>query len=121
MTTGDPLAVLWQQYGVWGFLGYVLVREIWPFVSVKVWPEKVKQLRAEKERLLTLEKRQFEAEDRQVRAIEAMGQSVHEMTLAIATNNERLSVLIAGHASHTQEVNQFVALMRERTIDKRKM
>lgn len=115
MASTDPLLLVWQQYGWVGFLGYFIYREVWPFVSSKVWPEKVKQAKAERDRIAKLEERQLDAEDRQVTAIEAMGQSVHEMTVAIATNNERLSTLIAGHAIHAQETTQSIALMRERT------
>jgi len=114
--------MVWQQYGFWGFLGYVLVREVWPFVSVKVWPEKVKQAKEERERLPRLEERQSKANDRQTEAIEAMGHSVHEMTVAITTNNERLSQLIAGHSAHAEMVTSAIALMRERTgtVERRK-
>ena len=111
----DPLVLAWQQYGWLGFLGYVMIREVWPFMREKVWPEKVKQARAERERLAKLEERQLDAEDRQVKAFEAMGQSVHEMTVAITTNNERLYALIAGHAIHAQDTANAIALMRERT------
>jgi hypothetical protein len=115
MTSTDPLLIVWQQYGWIGFLGYFVYREVWPFISAKVWPERVKQARAERERLSRLEERQLDAEDRQVAIIDAMGKSVHEMTVAIATNNERLSTLIAGHTIHAQETTQSIALMRERT------
>jgi len=113
--TNDPLVLAWQQYGWLGFLGYVMVREVWPFVREKVWPVKVAQAAAERERLARLEERTLAAEDRQVAAVEAMGTSVHEMTVAITTNNERLSTLIAGHSMHAQETTQAIALMRERT------
>jgi hypothetical protein len=62
-----------------------------------------------------LEERQLAAEDRQVTAIEAMGNSVHEMTVAITTTNERLSTLIAGHTIHAQDTASAIMLMRERT------
>ena len=54
-------------------------------------------------------------EERQIAALEAMGKNVHDMTLAITTNNERLSTLIAGFAVHSSEMNSAVMLMRERT------
>lgn len=114
----DPLAVVWQQYGLWGFLAYVLVREVWPFVGTKILPEKIAQAKAERLRVAKLEERQMNLEDRQATAIEAMSQSVQQMALAIVTNNERLSTLIAGHASHAIETTNAVALMRERTGSK---
>lgn len=117
-SSSDPLSLIWQQYGWLGFLGYVLVREIWPFILNKFLPEKMAQAKAERLRVAQLEKRQIEMEDRQVSAIEAMSQSVQQMALAITTNNERLAALIAGHAVHAQETSNAIALIRERTAAK---
>ena len=118
----DPIVLLWDRYGWLGFLGYVMVREVWPFMREKIWPMKVAQVKAERERLSKLEERQSKANDRQTEAIEAMGKSVHEMTVAITSNNERLSQLIAGHATHSEMVASAIALMRERTggVERRK-
>jgi hypothetical protein len=106
--TPDPLVLVWQQYGWLGVLGYVMVREVWPFVREKVWPEKKRALRLEQERLEKLE-------DRQVAAVEKMGNAVQEMAVAIVTNNERLSVLVNGHAIHAHETTQAIVTLRERT------
>ena len=111
----DPIMLLWERYGWLGFLGYVLVREVWPFLREKVWPVKVAQARTEKQRLMNLEDRQMNAADRQVAAGEAMILAVQNMALAITTNNERLSTLIAGHSIHAQETTEAIVLMRERT------
>lgn len=107
--------LIWQQYGWVGFLIYVMVREVWPFIREKVWPMKIAQVKAEKQRLQNLEDRQMNAADRQVAAGEAMILAVQNMALAITTNNERLSTLIAGHAIHAQETTEAIVLMRERT------
>lgn len=108
MSVSDPLTLVWQQYGFWGFLGYVAVREVWPFVRDRVWPARVKKAHQEQERLNRLE-------ERQIVAIEEMGKSVHAMAQAITTNNERLSQLIAAQSVHGQETSNAIALMRERT------
>lgn len=111
----DPIVILWERYGWLGFLVYVLVREVWPFLREKVWPVKVAQARTERQRLVNLEDRQMNAAERQTAASEAMIAAVQNMALAITTNNERLSTLIAGHSMHAQEMTEAVALMRERT------
>jgi hypothetical protein len=111
----DPIVLVWERYGWLGFLGYVFVREVWPFLREKVWPVKVAQAQAERERLAKLEERTLNAEDRQVAAIEAMSKSVQDMALAITTNNERFTALITGFAIHAQDTNAAIALMRERT------
>lgn len=105
---GDPLIAVWQSYGWLGFLGYVMVREVWPFVQNRVWPARVKKAHQEQERLNRME-------ERQIVAIEEMGKSVHAMAQAITTNNERLSQLIAAQSVHGQETSGAIALMRERT------
>lgn len=115
MASSDPLLLVWQSYGWLGFLGYIAIREIWPFVQRKVWPEAVRTAKAERERIAKLEERQAAADERQVTAIEMMSQSVHDMALAITTNNERLSQLIAGQSLHAQDVGNAIAMMRERT------
>lgn len=115
----DPMMLIWDRYGWMGFLGYVMVREIWPFVSRKVWPEQVRKARDERDRLSKMEERQLMAEERQVSAIEIMGKAVQDMTVAITSNNERLSTLIAGHAVHTMEMTDAIMLMRERTGSQR--
>lgn len=106
---------LWQHYGWLGFAGYVMIREVWPFVRDRVWPERVKQVKAERERLVNLEDRQLNAADRQTAASEAMVSAVQNMALVITTQNERLSTLIAGHTIHAQETTAAIVLMRERT------
>lgn len=113
------MMLIWDRYGWMGFLGYVMVREIWPFVSRKVWPEQVRKARDERDRLSKMEERQLMAEERQVSAIEIMGKAVQDMTVAITSNNERLSTLIAGHAVHTMEMTDAIMLMRERTGSQR--
>lgn len=111
----DPIMLLWDRYGWLGFLVYVMIREVWPFLREKVWPVKVAQAKAEKQRLVNLEDRQMNAADRQVAAGEAMILAVQNMALAITTNNERLSTLIAGHSLHATETTEAIMLMRERT------
>lgn len=105
--TPDPFTLVWQQYGWLGFVGYVMVREVWPFVRDRVWPERVKQARTERERLNRLE-------ERQVEAFEAIGKSVQDMSTAIVLNNERLSTLIASHSLHVRETTEAITLIRER-------
>lgn len=108
LMANDPLVFIWEHYGHWGFLAYIAAREVWPWVRDRVWPAQVKKARQDQERINRLEERQIEA-------IESMGKSVVDMTLAISTNNERLSTLIAGFAVHSTEMNGAIALMRERT------
>lgn len=111
----DPVVVLWDKYGLAGFLIYVVVKEVWPFLRDKVWPQSAATARSESERIRKLEDRQVAAQERQSIAVEEMSRGIQSMALVITTNNERLSTLIVGFAQHSQESTEAISLMRERT------
>ncbi len=103
-----------QKWEWLGFLAYVIVKEVWPFFRDRVWPQKVAQENAERERLKTLEERAAQIEERQTKAFEGMSLSTQQMALAIATNNERLTTLITGHNEHDRFTREAVTDMRDR-------
>lgn len=94
---------------------YLAVREFWPFLRDKVWPQSAAIARSETERIRKLEDRQLALQERQSIAVEEMSKSVQSMALVITTNNERLSTLLIGFAQHAQENTEAITLMRERT------
>jgi len=96
-----------QENGWIGFIVYVLVREGIPFFRDRIYPEKLKEKEAERERCKRLD-------ERQAKAFESMSQAVHEMALAITANNERLSQSILDHAEHSRFVHESISAMRER-------
>ncbi len=104
---------LWMTYGWWGFLGYVVVKEILPFFRDKVWPEKIKERDAERLRLQRLEERAILAEERQAKAIESMSLSSQQMALAITTENERISQMIVAQNEHARFTVDAIGDMRE--------
>ena len=106
-----------QQNGWIGFLFYILWKEIFPFLRDRVFPEKVKQVNAERDRLKKLEERTIQNDERQTVIVESMTNAVHEMALAITTNNERLSQLIVSHDSHARFVQDGIMTMRERAAE----
>ena len=108
----NEFALIWDRYGWLGFLIYVLVKEILPLYRDKVLPARIARDKKKVDRLGKLEERQLIGEDRQTMAINAIEKSVHQMTIAIATNNERLSQLIANTLIHNQETTE---LIHERT------
>src|SRR5512138_283737 len=109
-----------QQYGWLGFLVYVLVKEVWPFFRDKLWPQRVEQAKAERERLKLLEDRATQIEERQTKALESLSQSTQQMALAITTNNERLTMLITGHSEHDRFTRDAVQDMRDIVVPKYK-
>lgn len=96
-----------QENGWIGFIVYVVVREVIPFLRDRIYPEKLREKEAERERLKRLE-------ERQIKALEGMSQAVHDMALAITANNERLSRLMLDHAEHARFVQESITAMRER-------
>ena len=111
----DPIVVLWYKYGWAGFLIYLTVKEVWPFLRDKVWPQSAAIAKSESERLRKIEEKQITLQERQSVAVEEMSKSVQSMALVITTNNERLSTLLIGFAQHSQESTAAITLMRERT------
>ncbi|MBI5964920.1 MAG: hypothetical protein HY863_15685 [Chloroflexi bacterium] len=111
----DPIIVLWEKYGWVAFLLYFIVREIWPFLRDKVWPQTAANAKLEADRIRKLEDRQITLQERHAIAVEEMSKAVQSMALVITTNNERLSSLLIGFAQHSQESTAAITLMRERT------
>lgn len=104
----NEFAVIWDKYGWVGFLLYVLVKEIMPLFRDRILPAKIASEKKKAERMSKLEERQSIAEDRQTIVIAALEKSVQQMTVAITTNNERLSILIANALIHNQETTEFI-------------
>lgn len=112
-----------QQYGWLGFFFYVVVKEAWPFFRDRVWPWKMAAADTEHTRLKNLEERAAQNDERQVKAVESMSLSVHQMALAITTNNERLAQLTSNHAEHariTQDVFVHAKVLNRRLSMKKK-
>lgn len=105
-----------QQNGWIGFLMYILWKELFPFVRDRIYPENLKRINAERDRLKKLEERSIQNDERQTRVVESMSTAVHEMALAIAANNERLSQLIISHSDHAKFTQDSITAMRERTV-----
>lgn len=102
---------LWQQFGWLGFLGYVVVKEVWPFVRDKWWPNKIQEQSDERERVKKLEERTIRNEEKQTELLESLRNSTNNMTQGITINNERLSQMITAQTEHNRFVtDSLVAL-----------
>jgi hypothetical protein len=103
-----------QQYGWAGFIAYVVMKEILPFVRDKFIPHKMAEERAERTRLQKLEERAIQNEERQTKALEEMNAMMREFITATTTSNERMAQLIAGHALHDRSMQDALGSMREK-------
>lgn len=102
-----------ETYGALVGLGiFIFIEKLWPFFVKRFWPQKVKEQEHQYETDKELRMRQFDIEDRQVKAIEGINEAIQAMSTAITINNERLSNLIAGHAEHAAATQQAMAEMR---------
>jgi hypothetical protein len=110
-----------QQNGWIGFVIYIAWKELFPFVRDRIYPENMKRINAERDRLKKLEERTVQNDERQTLVVESMRDSVHEMAMVIATNNERLSQLIVDHNNHARFMQDSVAIMRERSAESSNM
>lgn len=95
-----------QQNSWLGLLVYVLLKEGWPFFRDRIYPRRIAERDAEKQRLQNLEDRAIQNEERQTRAIENMSLASQQMALAITTNNERMSQLISNHGEHDRFIRE---------------
>jgi len=109
----DSFETLFQQYGWAGFALYFLARDVFPWVRDRVYPQRVKELEAERQRLNSLEERAVKNEERHVEALETMSKSVTNMALAITTNNERLSQVITNQLEHSRFTQDAILDMRK--------
>ena len=103
-----------QQYGWAGFIAYVVVKEILPFVRDRLLPHKMAEAKAERTRLQKLEERSIQNDERQTKALEDMNDMMRQFISAIATNNERMTQLIVGHAEHARMTQDAISQMREK-------
>jgi hypothetical protein len=106
----------WQQYGWVGILGYFVVKDVWPFLRDKWWPNKVKAQDEERERVRKLEERTLKNEEKQTELLESLRNSTNNMTQGITINNERMSQMITFQTEHARFVtDSLVTLLQVRS------
>ena len=112
-TPTEDIIVTFLKNNEWlGIVIYIAVRELWPFLRDRWWPQRVKQINAEQERIKKLEERQVKAEELNTATLVKMTDAVQTMATFIATNNERLAQLIVSHSEHTRFMTEAVTEMR---------
>lgn len=99
---------LTKDYGLYGLLIYVAIKEIWPFFRDKLFPEKIRF--------------QQEQEARFTTAIEGIKNAVSIIAEASTIQNERLANLTNITEAHNSFTNDAVTamLVKTGTIPKRK-
>lgn len=89
-----------QNYGFWGVVAWIILRDVIPPIVNKVWPKHIQAEQSEREW-------QHKQEERIVSAME-------KMTLAITANNERMSQVINLLERHDAYTVTAVTEMKER-------
>ncbi len=78
-----------KDYGFWGLVLYIAVKEIWPYFRDKFFPEKQKFEQTQEARVTA--------------AIEGIREAMTGMAVAITTQNERISQVITMQLQHDRD------------------
>lgn len=102
------METLTKDYGLYGLLLYVLIKEVWPFFRDKLFPEKIRF--------------QQEQEARFTVAIEGIKNAVAVIAESSIKQNERLATLTTMSEAHNTLTADAVTamLVKTGTIPKRK-
>lgn len=93
------ITAIWERYGFWGFITYVALVQVWPYMRDKFFPEQLKERRA--------------AADWQRKMDERMVTSMEEMQRAMVAQNEKLNNLIAQNIEHDRTMRDAILKMVE--------
>src|SRR5512146_2427151 len=89
-----------QNYGFWGVVAWIILRDVIPPIVNKVWPRHIQAEQSEREW--------------QHRQEERIASAMEKMTLAITANNERMSQVVSLLEKHDLYTINAVTEMKER-------
>ncbi len=71
---------LGTDYGLWGLLAYVLIKELWPFIRDTLWPSRMKFVQSQEERMTKAIEIIGDSSKLQAEALVALGERMTNMT-----------------------------------------
>jgi hypothetical protein len=93
------LKILWDNYGFVGVLVYIVLVQLWPYLRDKIFPEQIKDRRAQAEW-------QRKLDERMVVAMEGMNK-------ALISQNEKLNQVITMNIEHGREMTEALIQMAQ--------
>ena len=102
------METLSKDYGLYGLLLYVLIKEVWPFFRDKLFPEKIRFAQAQEERFTV--------------AIEGINKAVLTLATNAIVQSERLTAITNSAAEHDRLTSDAVTamLVKTKTMPKRR-
>jgi len=95
------METLTKDYGLYGLLLYVAIKEIWPFFRDKLFPEKIRFAQ--------------EQETRFTVAIEGINQAVQTLAQNAVLQSERLTTMTSHLSTHDQITREAITAMYVKT------
>lgn len=83
------LLILLQTYGPWSLIGFLIIRDLVPFLRDRLFPEVLKERKAESDRRWALT-------EREVQAQENIAKAMQQMMVLLATLDARTEVVAGG-------------------------
>ena len=71
---------LGTDYGLWGLVAYVILKELWPFLRDTIWPSRMKFVQSQEERMTKAIEIIGDSSKLQAEALVALGERMTNMT-----------------------------------------
>ncbi len=91
------MELLIEKYGIYGIIVYFVIKEVWPFLRDKFFPEKMKAAETQDARLAA--------------AIENVGNAMKTISESMIVQNERLNVISNQQQEHIRVSNEAIMAM----------
>jgi len=106
---------LGTDYGLWGLIILIAIKELWPFFRDKFYPDQMKLRQSKDDRVTVALEGISTAQNTMAQAISALA---HEQAITnnkIETTNERISTLTTMNLEHNRINNEAITAMLVRT------
>jgi len=112
---------LGTDYGLWGLIILIAIKELWPFFRDKIYPDQMRLRQSKDDRVTIALEGISTAQNTMAQAISALA---HEQAITnnkIETTNERISTLTTMNLEHNRINNEAITamLVRTNTLPKR--
>lgn len=108
------MELLIEKYGIYGIIVYFVIKEVWPFLRDKFFPEKMKAAEAQ-------EKRFASAMGQVGVEMKSVSEALKSVSEAMIVQNERLTVIANQQAEHIRVSNEAIMAMmvKSKTIPRK--
>lgn len=108
------MITLLDRYGPWIIIAWLLWRDVWPWLSGKVWPARQQEQSAERKRLESLEERQVRAMEQTANAVTVIQQSMTSMDVRLGQIEKGQGCLENSLTEHDRRTSGALTVLTER-------